>query len=255
VLAIVFCEAAPVRADLTIEQKARAERLISLFENGITQVQYGYIEALGDGRGYTFGRAGFTTATGDALLLVEEYTKQRPENPLGRYLPRLRKLANRGSGSVSGLEGFVAAYQSAVRDSLFIALQDQLQDDLYYYPAMRIARELGLRSALAKAVIYDTIIQHGGGSDPDSLEAIIARTERIFSGSPAQGVVGEAKFIYTFLRIRRAVLSMPDNAESAGVWAESTGRVDALMQMMHRGYWNLDRPIRIQTRDYDEIVN
>ncbi len=55
-------------AGLNKDQKRRAEQLTSIFENGKTEIQYGYVEALDDGRG--FGRAGFTTATGDALEVV-----------------------------------------------------------------------------------------------------------------------------------------------------------------------------------------
>ena len=38
-----------------------ADELVSAFENSTTEVQYGYAENLGDGRGVTAGRAGFTT--------------------------------------------------------------------------------------------------------------------------------------------------------------------------------------------------
>src|SRR5437870_4798044 len=59
---------------LTVEQKRRAEQLTSLFENGRIELQYSYAEDLGDGRGITTGRAGFTTADGDALEVVTLYT-------------------------------------------------------------------------------------------------------------------------------------------------------------------------------------
>src|ERR1041385_503456 len=43
------------------EHKVRALELISVFENGTIELQYAYVEDLGDGRGYTCG-LGFTTA-------------------------------------------------------------------------------------------------------------------------------------------------------------------------------------------------
>jgi len=78
---------------LTAAQRLRADRLISTFENSTPVLQYAYVQDIHDGRGYTAGRAGFTTATGDLLVVVERYTRRSPINPLARYLPRLRQLA------------------------------------------------------------------------------------------------------------------------------------------------------------------
>lgn len=254
VLATLLIAISPAFAHLSEEQKEAAEKLINLFENGTTEVHYDYVEELNDGRGFTCGRAGFTTGTGDALLLIEEYTKQLPKNPLAGYLPRLRVLARLGSGDVNGLEGYAEAFRTAAADPLFRALQNQFQDDLYYYPAMQIAESLGLQSPIAHAVLYDTIIQHGEGDDPDSLGTIAAKTESIFGGSPAEGVVGELKFIVTFLRIRRAVLASSHDPESRAEWAESVGRVDALMQIIQQRNFMLETPVVLQTDEYDEVV-
>src|SRR5882724_9316825 len=71
----------------------RADQIISVFENDTLELQYGYTEALEDGRGLTAGRAGFTTATGDLVLVVERYVSRVPDTPLKHYLPRLKELA------------------------------------------------------------------------------------------------------------------------------------------------------------------
>jgi hypothetical protein len=44
--------------------KTIADQMVSVFENETTSLQYGYIENLNDGRGYTAGRAGFVTRDG-----------------------------------------------------------------------------------------------------------------------------------------------------------------------------------------------
>src|SRR5437879_5146327 len=77
---------------MTPTQKGRAEQLTSLFENSNTTLQYGYTEHLHDGRGITAGRAGFTTGTDDARMVIERYTREVPDNPLARYLPRLNQI-------------------------------------------------------------------------------------------------------------------------------------------------------------------
>ncbi len=49
--------------------KQRAASVISSFENSTTDLQYGYIENIGDGRGYTAGRAGLPQARGTCWQL------------------------------------------------------------------------------------------------------------------------------------------------------------------------------------------
>src|SRR5436305_8124443 len=87
-------------APLTHAQRIRADKLISQFENSTSTIQYCYIGALDDGRGYTAGRAGFTSATGDLLEVAELYTHAVPGNPLADLLPRLRELAANQDGSL-----------------------------------------------------------------------------------------------------------------------------------------------------------
>src|ERR671927_1439694 len=68
------------RLSLTVdaERKHRAAQITSTFENSTLELQYDYVENVGDGRGVTAGRAGFTSATGDLLLVVRRYTEAKP---------------------------------------------------------------------------------------------------------------------------------------------------------------------------------
>ena len=45
------------------EQRDIADQIISVFENNDPVINYDFIGNINDGRGYTAGRAGFTTAT------------------------------------------------------------------------------------------------------------------------------------------------------------------------------------------------
>src|SRR3954454_1934188 len=102
-IAIAALSAASVASaapGLTHAQRLRADKLVSEFENSTQVIQYCYVEALEDGRGYTVGRAGFTSAPGDLLEVAQMYTDEVPENPLAELLPRLRELAESGSGSL-----------------------------------------------------------------------------------------------------------------------------------------------------------
>lgn len=53
----------------------------------------GFAEILKDGRGITFGRAGFTTATGDGLWVLMRYQELKPENnSLRQYIPEFLRI-------------------------------------------------------------------------------------------------------------------------------------------------------------------
>lgn len=235
---------------LNAEQKRRAEQLISIFENGTTEIQYGYVEYLGDGRGYTCGRAGFTTGTGDALEVVKRYTKRVPNNPLVQFLPELERLNalpedSKERDDVSGLEGFAEAWESLADDKIFRAAQDEVVDEWYYQPALNRANQVGIQTALGKVIFYDTIIQHGEGDDPDGFPALIAVTKKKMGGTPNTGI-DEKKWLAAFLQVRRADLAHAHNPDTRDEWAESVGRVDSLMQLLRSGNFDLHGPFTIE---------
>ena len=147
--------AAVPRGWLDTEQRRRADQLISTFENSTTEISYAYAENLDDGRGVTAGRAGFTTATCDALAVIEVYSETSPGNALSRFIPTLEHLCEAQSDDTSGLpEGdFVAAWRAAADDAEFRRAQDQIVDREYYRPAMAAADALGLRTAIARAAL------------------------------------------------------------------------------------------------------
>jgi hypothetical protein len=152
------------RLSLTVdaERKHRAAQITSTFENSTLELQYDYVENIGDGRGITAGRAGFTSATGDLLLLIRRYTDAKPGNVLAPYLPSLEAV--RGTGSQMGLGGFTEAGAEAAEDPDFRSQQDQLVDELYFVPAMAMAADLGIETPLGQLIMWDTMIQHGARS-------------------------------------------------------------------------------------------
>lgn len=238
---------------LSGDTKRRAEALTSLFENSTTEIQYAYVEDIHDGRGFTAGRAGFTTATGDALEVIELYTTRVPPNPLAQYLPRLRVLAHAESGSVVGLDGFAAAWTAAARDPRFHTAQDVIEDRLYFIPAMNRADALHLATPLARAEVYDAIIQHGEGDDADGLPALLARTATSAHGTPATGV-DEKKWLAAFLTVRRADLAHASDATTRAAWAESVSRVDAVRAIATSGNYDLHGPIVVHSGDVDGTI-
>ncbi len=238
---------------LDTDQKRRAEQVISIFENDTIVLQYGYIEALRDGRGYTAGRAGFTSGTSDLLDVVERYTALVPGNALAPFLPRLRQLAQRHSASIFGLTGLPQTWEAAATDPRFRGVQDQVVDETYYRPAIKRAIGLGLQDALSKAVLYDTIIQHGEGEDPDGLPELIQRTSAQVGGTPATGV-DEHVWVQAFLQVRRMTLANAFDPSTRRAWAESVSRVDVLQDIVMAGNWNLSGPFNVDREPYTPVT-
>jgi chitosanase len=221
----------PVRPGLDDPaEKDIAMRLVSSAENSSLdwKAQYGYLEDIGDGRGYTGGIIGFTSGTHDMLELVRAYTHDEPDNPLAPYLPALTAVD--GSDSHDGLgDPFVAAWTAAADDPVFRAAQDAERDRVYFDPAVGRAQKDGLH-ALGQFAYYDAIVVHGPGDDWPSFGAIRARAMR-HAKTPAQGG-DETAYLNAFLDAR--VQAMHEEAAH-----DDTSRIDTAQRVFLKA-GNLD---------------
>jgi len=236
------------------DQKRRAEQFTSLFEYDTIELQYDNVEDIHDGRGITSGWAGFTTRTGDALEVVELYTQQKPDNGLAGFRRELKRLADANSGDTSNLQGYIKAWKEAARDLVFRSVQHQIVDKDYYLPSVKHSDKAGLKTALAQAVLYDSIIQHGEGNDCDGLPALLHRAQEEAGGTPRTGVVDEKVWLKIFLKVRRADLKYAYNEDTRKVWAESVDRVDAFSKIAEEENYNLNGPIEVDTGKHKATI-
>jgi chitosanase len=224
---------------LTVDaaRKRVAAQMTSTFENATVEIQYDYVENIGDGRGITAGRAGFTSGTGDLLLLVRRYTEAEPGNVLAKYIPALEAVD--GTDSEDGLDGFAEDWAAAARDPGQRQLQDDLVDELYFEPAMAMAADAGVRTPLGQAILWDTMIQHGAGGENGTRE-IIAEARAGY------GEVGEdeAAWLDAFLdvRLRHLLETYADTTEDAE--ESSRSRIDALRSLVDGDELALQLPLR-----------
>ena len=211
-------------------------QLVSSAENSSLdwKAQYGYIEDIDDGRGYTAGIIGFCSGTSDMLALVELFTDRKPGNVLAKYLPALRKV--NGSDSHSGLDpNFTKDWKTAAKDTAFQTAQNDERDRVYFNPSVKQAKTDGLR-ALGQFIYYDAIVMHGPGSDPVSFGGIRAAALKR-ARPPAQGG-DETAYLNAFLDARVAAM----RTESAH---EDTSRVDTAQRVfLKAGNLNLALPLR-----------
>ncbi|TCC01595.1 chitosanase [Kribbella soli] len=212
-------------------KKEIAQQIVSSAENSSLnwRDQFGYIEDIDDGRGYTAGIIGFCSGTHDMLELVEYYTDQVPDNPLAEYLPALREVD--GSDSHEGLDpGFTDAWKQAATTTEFQAAQEHERDRVYFNPAVTLAKQDGLRT-LGQFAYYDAIVMHGEGG-LDSIRA----DAKDHADTPADGG-DETEYLNAFLDAR--VVEM--KKEEAH---EDTSRVDTAQRVfLDNGNLDLNTPL------------
>lgn len=220
--------AAPAKKDL-------AQQIVASAENSTLdwRGQYGYIEDIKDGQGYTAGIIGFCTGTHDLLTLVERYTKAHPDNGLARYLPALRKVD--GTDSHEGLDpGFTAAWKKEASDPAFRAAENSERDRVYFDPAVRLAKLDGL-GTLGQFIYYDAMVLHGPGTGPSGFYGLREKAMRE-ADTPAQGGKEKA-YLDIFLDVRRTAMKAkkPDR---------DTTRIDtAQRQFLYDGNLTLKTPL------------
>lgn len=217
------------------DHRKTAFAIVSSAENSTIDytTQYGYIEDIGDGRGYTAGLIGFTSATGDLLDVVERYCSLRPaDNSLAAFLSALQDV--NGTDSHNGLgQPFIQAWQDASADPLMRQAQNDIIDSLYLLPAVGYAKADGL-TLLGQFIYYDAMVMHGPGDDEDSFNGI--RTEALrHRNCPSEGG-DENRYLRTFLDARRRVMHK-EEAHS------DLSRINAQRNWLKQGNYNLTLPL------------
>ncbi|MFF5897381.1 chitosanase [Streptomyces argenteolus] len=217
------------------EMKEIASRLVASAEASTLdwRSQYGAIEDIGDGTGYTAGIIGFCSGTNDMLQLIEGYTGEHPDNPLAPFLPALRAVD--GTDSHEGLDpGFTDAWREAARDPAFRAAQDATRDRLYFEPAVELAKLDGL-GTLGQFIYYDAMVLHGPGIEADGFYGIRDAAMRA-ADTAAEG--GEEKaYLDAFLdETRKAIRARKVQRD--------TSRIDTAQRVfLSEGNLALDKPL------------
>ncbi|MET7366586.1 chitosanase [Streptomyces sp. NPDC005566] len=198
--------------------------------------QYGAIEDVGDGTGYTAGIIGFCSGTNDMLQLVEAYTKDHPDNPLAPFLAALREVD--GTDSHEGLDpGFTGAWKTAAEDPAFRTAQNTMRDTLYFEPAVRLAKLDGL-GTLGQFIYYDAMVLHGPGVEADGFYGI--RDAAMASADTAAEGGDEAQYL-------GALLDESRTAIRARKVQRDTTRIDTAQRVFLReGNLELKTPLEWQ---------
>jgi chitosanase len=248
-LAPAFSQNAPPER-LTPRQKLTVQQITSIFESATTEFLYSYIEDIDDGGGVTCGRIGFTQE--GIKDVVSRYSAlKNGDTPLANYLPCLEQLAKSGNwldyqclypslsredlkkpgfktdGGLIARVDFGKAWTEAGDDSMMRQAQDQIEEAEVYDPALKDADELGLKTPLSIAYVYDAIVQ----LDEDALFRAIKNDFAAVHGGrlkPAN-IAEEAEWLRFYLKERRA--QVPNS------------RIDSLEQLLDAGNFQLQLPL------------
>jgi len=228
------------------QQRLIADQFISVFENGTPTIQYDYAENIGDGRGITAGRAGFTSATGDMLVVINKYTELKPDNSLVQYRDELAHLVKlrykigdrKGSASTKKLGGLIEAWKETSRDPLFRDVQDQIVDEMYFNTALEKAKRIDATLPLTLLCLYDANIMHG----ESGLEELISKTNQKMA---AKNDFDEISWIKSFNATRKKIMQ----ADSS--WKYATTRVDELDDLIESQNYQL-KPFKMVIENYED---
>jgi len=198
----------------TPEQQQMVWAITSVYENNTTVVQYPYCENIADGRGYTSGRAGFCSGTGDAEQVVDCFAKAVARQPglgahdlMGKYLAGLKGLKGADTAPVDRLGPYCRDWETTAADAvtgpLFKACQDHVAMTLYQTPACRAASAWGVTSPLFLGELYDAWVNHG---EADDLLAAAAADVGVKRSGTRLSSSDESAFLHAFLTRRLDVL-------------------------------------------------
>jgi chitosanase len=155
----------------------KTQALVSLGENDnpTPSQNYGYAQNIKDGRGYTIGKVGFCTGTGDFVIVAACYNLAKPGNVLQKYWPGLTYYADQyftlmanqsATTKIDALGNFVADVATAAKDPLFTGCQDAVASSEYVAPAANHFTQLHMTGALSLGFLYDTELNFGEDDDP-----------------------------------------------------------------------------------------
>jgi chitosanase len=168
-------------------QRQKIDMLVAMAENDNVRVNYDYAEDIHDGRGYTIGKVGFCSGTGDYIIVARCYNTLKPGNMLEKYWGRpdatgqssdglvhygdafFATHANQGDttliDSLAAGSTFVADCATAANDPEYDQCQDTMADADYMATALQHAAERGLNGVLTIGFLYDTELNLGEEDD------------------------------------------------------------------------------------------
>lgn len=242
----------PVQPSFDADAKRIIKIILSIFETGTFEPDYGAVSVLADNHGITYG-AHQATDGGESALdkIVARYIEL-----LGAYGPdlvpfqdRLRADATTAS-SPGNIEAWVHDLMAILEkagdeDPLMAQAQEEIFETHYWVPAAEQFRDMQLATPLAMLICYDSTIHSGKQG--------IGIIRRKFPENPPAKGGDEQAWVLAYLRARRAwLLSMPKTVDTV-YRIDSMARLagyeiigEGMPRKVDGGNWALDAPVEVQ---------
>jgi hypothetical protein len=221
-------------AILSAGQKTKAAQLTNIWEYGSPNLMtssYGECANINDQRGFTAGRAGFCTGTGDAIVVVQCYNAVKPGNPLAAFLPALVEIEKRfvmrngeltgvpKGGDTTGLTGYCNAWKGLANDAAFKTCQDSVIDAVYYGAALKKMLDRKMSKALTLVSLWDAQIMHGETDPGFGTAVMMAMADKVVKLSESPTLEEESNWLGAFHKIRAQIMT------TRGEWKSNIYRV------------------------------
>lgn len=214
-------------SDMSDLDKRKAQMLTSFWENDTTVFQYAFARNNNDGYGYTSGRVGFTTSTGDSADVVKcfDLAFTGSGNLMKKYEAALLALQKKqqdtgqiqsSTATIDAIGNYVADWKTTATNAAtapaFNHCQDELVDSIYWAPTLPIMKKWGFTTALTRASLYDATVVHGESNVNDLIKQANDDTGNGAQKAPSAPVsqAAESKWLEAFHNHRAELLNSDD---------------------------------------------
>lgn len=235
--------------DLPPEKRRIIWSILSVFETGKPDGDYGAVAVLQDGAGISYGKHQATDRADslDAILLRYVDLGGARSAEIQSFLPKL--VADETSSLTAGkpetwpswAADLVELLEECGSDPVMKKAQDEVFSERYWNPCRDQCLAMKLVLPLSWCAVYDTTVQSGPSG--------VANIRKRFPGSPPSGGGDEKAWTRAYLEARRKWLSEYTDAahpERNATVRATVYRMDALLRLVEAGNWDLVVPISIQ---------
>ena len=211
-----------------------SEAIVSVFETGRPNGDPSAVVVLEDGAGISYGVHQGTDKSGALDAIVSRYIAEGGALAveLSAYLPHLVENRSITAGArAEWVRDLMDVLRRAGADPIMRQAQDDVFEEGYWLPAVRIAKRLGLVEPLSMAVIYDTTIHSG----PAGVDRIRPR----FRALPPSRGGAERAWTRAYVIARRDWL----NAHPTPAVRRTVYRMAAFLAWIADGRWDLATPL------------
>lgn len=233
----------------TADQVEAILQLVSLPENGHPRwyTMYGYVEFLGDGRGFTTTIFGACSGTGDLYMVFEELAKDQDRSELCDQLLEFKAaLKHKRGDDIQGIEGIKPLIRRLGDDPAWQRAVWKVAIKLYWRFAVEWSDKKGaaagrpgpvLKLPASRGFMVDTATNHG--ANVDSLMRIVRRMNNPNSKNEVAWIKDFADARYQLLKSGYDDLDTSGTGDRALLWKDLIDTNPQLKSPItpRRGYW------------------